>query len=250
MIKLLKLSENRNGGSLDSMTEMTDSKDNTCDKSAMNFDGHNHYTEHFTPKKSKEYIFDLLKSPKRKSSLVSISSPACMSLDNSFNIEPDKLLVKETSQPIYDAKMSHDHMDKTGRSGLQRMDSGFLDHLSHSNVTMCNSRYNHTLDGTRSFHGGEVSNVRWKRFDSGFHDETSSEFSQHVSCNDSMKYKRYSPVPEYLEDKENIVNFNNFNKYYTIGSHQQETMSDIFAEDVVAMRNTNFSSTPSKNHLK
>lgn len=232
-------------------------KPNVCDcKSAIDDENDRlrDVYQYLTPTKDKQ-------CPKREHYLtISKSSPAQMSLDNSFNIDSEKhTLTNQTAE--FSGNASHLTNQKPfsfpeiGRRGtvFHRMDSGFNDLCLTNNsilpscdLTVCNSTRH--VEVTKSFCNTETSSVSWKRFDSGFNEEASSDFSHQISCNEIFKppTRKHSPILEYSENKENIY-FDDFHKIIDRGQHIHDSMSisDIFAEDMVSF-NCNFSSTPSK----
>lgn len=170
------------------------------------------------------------------------NSPMQMSFDNSYNLDAEKC---PKFNIIDDAKIADS--EKTFR----RMDSGFADKpmqlgrfKSSIDATVCHtSNCNSTVDVTKSLQNSGDSSG-WKRFDSGFHDETSSDFVHPATSHDTIKTfsQKYTPIAEYLEDHKELVNFDDFNKFLECGTRAQSSMS--FADDMLSL--IKFSSTPSK----
>lgn len=194
----------------------------------------------------------------------SFSSPMQMSLDNSFNLDSDKCNTKDfgtfNNTKLFDAIHSENEDSKLivplnlNSETFCRMDSGFMDSLCKSgsvndykalaNSTKCNSsKYLSIADTTKPLQCS-VDSSNWKRFDSGFHDETSSDF-----IHQSNSGKKYSSIAEHLEleDPKEIVNFDDFNKFLEHDSRIHSSMSVTEnIEDIAPLLKYTCSSTPSK----
>lgn len=214
-----------------------------------------------TPTKSlKKDLTDILHgSSHKKVWQKSFSSPMQMSLDNSFNLDSDKSNTKNFNNDtkLFDTIHSENEESKLivplnlNSETYYRVDSGFMDSLCKSNLTsdykaLANStKYNSSkyisiADTTKSFQNS-VDSSNWKRFDSGFHDETSSDFVQQSSCGENPKafHKKYSSISEHFELEDD------FNKFLEHGSRIHASVAENF-EDIVPLSKYNCS-TPSKN---
>lgn len=116
-------------------------------------------------------------------------------------------------------------------TSFHRMDSGFSEFSSFQSAPFAS---NSIQDMTKSFQNNTAStSIKWKRFDSGFHDETSSDFTHLISSNDSLKC-----LQKYLPIDEKAGHFDELNK------------TDVFVDNMVSIMNSQFSSTPSKMQFK